>query len=177
MKVWVKHWVSLHTRPVTRKAESPVLLVSIEQGSLGEGQLPVMAKPVLRHYMSNVFIYLMPADQDDNVSKGLIHNWELKLGMPVEEAKQFAENLLKAIELCEKRRQERHKEHAREEDISRNDFLAAEKEKVKCPRCGNSITPKIAQPRMASPFPNRKKPYCPRCGVYLPDSFKQYVKR
>jgi hypothetical protein len=110
MKVWAKHWVSLRTRPFTHRAESPVLLVSIEQGSLGEGQIPVMAKPLFRHYMSNIFIYLMPADQDDKVpKKGLVHNWELKIGLPVEEAKEFAENLLKAIRLCEKRRQERHK--------------------------------------------------------------------
>ncbi|MDH5462494.1 MAG: hypothetical protein OEX09_09785 [Candidatus Bathyarchaeota archaeon] len=120
MKVWVKHWVSLHTRPVTRKAESPVLLVSIEQGSLGEGQLPVMAKPVLRHYMSNVFIYLMPRTEDDNVAhvtpennvptKGLVHNWELKLGMSLEEAKEFVTEFMKAIELCKERREERHKQ-------------------------------------------------------------------
>lgn len=110
MKVWVKHWVSVHTRPFTHRAESPVLLVSIEKGSLGEGQIPVMAKPVFRHYMSNVFIYLMQPSEGDNVpKKGLVHNWELKLGMPVEEAKEFAENLLKAIRLCEKRREERHK--------------------------------------------------------------------
>lgn len=111
MKVWVKHWVSVYTRPFTHRAESPVLLVSIEKGGLGEGQIPVMAKPVFRHYMSNVFIYLMSADQDDNVSKkGLVHNWELKLGMPVEEAKEFVIELLKNIELCEKRREKRHKQ-------------------------------------------------------------------
>lgn len=119
MKVWVKHWVSLYTRPFTHRAESPVLLVSIEKGGLGEGQLPVMAKPMFRHYMSNIFVYLMPASQSDSVvqttpenvpEKGLVHNWELKLGMSLAEAKEFVTEFMKAIELCEERREERHKE-------------------------------------------------------------------
>jgi len=84
------------------------LLLSVEKDALGERQIPVTATPVFRHYMSNIFIYLMPADLEaDIVQKGLVHGWELKVGMSVEEAKQFAAELLKTIALCEERRRER----------------------------------------------------------------------
>jgi uncharacterized protein with PIN domain len=48
--------------------------------------------------------------------------------------------------------------------------------KSECPYCGEKIKPKIAKPRMASPFPNRKTPYCPKCGKYLPKAFLELVE-
>jgi len=109
VKLWSKHWVTLTSRPFTHRVDAPLLLLSVEKGALGEREIPVTAEPVFRHYMSNVFIYLMPAAdlEADIVQKGLVHGWELKVGMSVEEAKQFAAELLKTIDLCEKRRQER----------------------------------------------------------------------
>ena len=117
MKVWARHWVTLRSRPFTHRIDAPLLLLSIEKATLGEGQIPVTAKPQFRHYMSNVFIYFMPPKQDDTATlqqKGLVHDWELKIGMPVEEARQFATELLKTIEFCEKRREERHKQTSEE---------------------------------------------------------------
>lgn len=110
MKLWSKHWLTLRSRRFGARLESPFLLLSIEKGSLGEREIPVVAKPVFRHYMSNVFMYLMPAEADTAPEKGLVHGWELKLGMPLEEAKQVVSELMKVIELCEKRREERHKQ-------------------------------------------------------------------
>lgn len=117
MKLWVKHWLTLKSRRFgSLHQETPFLLLSIDKGALGEREIPVMAKPLFRHYMSNVFMYLMPAnaEEDSRIKKGLVHSWELKIGIPLEEAKQLAAELLKAIELCEKRRKERHKQHDRE---------------------------------------------------------------
>lgn len=123
MKLWVKHWVTLRSRRFgLRLEEAPFLLFSIDKATLGEKEIPVVAKPEFRHWMSNVFMYLMPAtaevdsvlEGDSNsrqrTGKGLVHGWELKLGMPVEEAKQVVNNLMRAIEACEKRREERHKQ-------------------------------------------------------------------
>lgn len=115
MKLWSKHWLSLRSRSFGSRLESPFLLLSVEKGSLGEKEIPVTAKPLFRHYMSNVFMYLMPADAEQaNLKKGLVHGWELKLGMPIEEAKEVATRLNEVIELCEKRRGERHKQQDRE---------------------------------------------------------------
>ena len=118
MKLWSRHWVTLRSRRFgSRHEETPFLLLSIDKGTLGEREIPLLAKPVFRHYMSNIFIYLMPATPKEDCptgQKGLVHGWELKLGMPAEEAKQVANDLLKAIELCEKRREERHKQQNRE---------------------------------------------------------------
>jgi uncharacterized protein with PIN domain len=44
-------------------------------------------------------------------------------------------------------------------------------QKSECPYCGEKIKPKIAKPRMGTPFPNRRMPYCPKCGKYLPKIF------
>lgn len=111
MKLWSKHWLTLKSRYFGPRLESPFLLLSVEESSLGEKQIPVLAKPVFRHYMSNVFMYLMPATAEvDSIEKGLVHGWELKIGMPLEEAKQVVTELMKVVELCEKRRQERHKQ-------------------------------------------------------------------
>ena len=115
MKLWSRHWLTLRSRHFGPRLESPFLLLSIEEGSLGEKAIPVMAKPLFRHYMSNVFMYLMPADSDEQTSKkGLVHGWELKIGLPIEEAKEVVSELMKVIELCEKRREERHKRQDRE---------------------------------------------------------------
>ena len=112
-KLWAKHWVTVNKRPFVsfrKEQESNLLLVSIDEGSIGEREIPVMSQVLLRHYMSNIFVYLMPADTDENqIEKSLVHGWELKIGLPIEEAKEFATELLKTIELCEKRREERHK--------------------------------------------------------------------
>lgn len=43
---------------------------------------------------------------------------------------------------------------------------------MECPNCKRDMIPKIAKPQPFSPFPNRKKPYCPKCGRYLPDMYK-----
>ena len=112
MKLWVKHWLTLRSRRFgSLHQETSFLLLSVDKQTLGEREIPVMAKPLFRHYMSNVFMYLMPATAEmDAIGKGLVHGWELKLGMPVEEAKQVVTEFMKAIELCEKRRQERHKQ-------------------------------------------------------------------
>ena len=113
IKLWAKHWVTLRDRPLIsfrKEQESNILLVSIDESSIGERDIPVMSKLLLRHYMSNVFIYLMPADtKEEQIEKGLVHGWELKIGLPVEEAREFGKELLKTINLCEKRREERHK--------------------------------------------------------------------
>lgn len=117
MKLWSKHWVTLNSRPLSRRSEAevPLLLVSIEKDTLAS-HIPIITKPVFRHYMSNVFMYLMPADADvDSSKRGLVHGWELKLGMPIEEAKELVSQLIEAIELSEKRREERHKQTDREE--------------------------------------------------------------
>lgn len=115
VKLWVRHWVTLTSRPFPRlrETEFPVLLVSVEKHSLGERQVPVMAKPEFRHYMSNIFVYFMRESVD--AEKGLAHNWEIKLGIPLEEAKELAGDFLEAIKLCEKRREERHKKQLCEE--------------------------------------------------------------
>lgn len=110
MKLWCKHWLLLRSRRFGARSESPLMLLSIEESSLGEREIPVAAKPIFRHYMSNVFMYLMPANAEGQVGeKGLVHGWELKLGIPLEEAKEIAADLMKAIKLCEKRRDARHK--------------------------------------------------------------------
>ncbi|NVM23321.1 MAG: hypothetical protein HWN68_16245 [Desulfobacterales bacterium] len=106
MKLWSKHWLTLKSRsfgPLRR--ESPLVLLSIEDGSIGERDIPVRAKPILRHYMSNIFLYLMPAEAEE----GSVHGWELKLGFALDEAKDFLEELSKTIESCEKRMIERHR--------------------------------------------------------------------
>lgn len=110
-KLWAKHWVTLKKRPFVsfrKQQESNLLLVSIDQSSIGEREIPILAKPLLRHYMSNIFVYLMPSDTEEKtMEKGLVHGWELKLGLPIEEAKAFAQELLATIQLCEKRREKR----------------------------------------------------------------------
>lgn len=111
MKLWSKHWLTLKSRSFgPLRKESPLVLLSIEDGSIGERDIPVKPKPILRHYMSNIFLYLMP----EVAEEGSVHGWELKLGFTLDEAKNFIEELLKTIELCEKRREERHKSEASE---------------------------------------------------------------
>lgn len=113
VKLWAKHWVSLKKRPFIsfrKQEETNLLLVSIDQSSIGEREIPILAKPLFRHYMSNIFVYLMPTDTEgETTEKSLVHGWELKIGFPIEEAKNFANELLATIELCEKRRETRHK--------------------------------------------------------------------
>ena len=106
MKLWSRHWLTLKSRRFgPLRKESPLVLLSIEDGSIGERDIPVRAKPVLRHYMSNIFLYLMPEEAEE----GSVHGWELKLGFALDEAKGFLEELSKTIELCEKRREERRR--------------------------------------------------------------------
>lgn len=118
MKLWCKHWVTLSKRPFIsfrKDEESNLMLVSIEKDGIGEREIPIHSKPLLRHYMSNIFIYLMPSDAEENPDKRLVHGWEVKLGFPVEEAKELVTELTETIELCEERREERHKISDREE--------------------------------------------------------------
>ena len=116
VKLWSKHWVTFRSRHISsHRQETPFLALSIEQGTLGEREIPVDTSPEFRHYMSNIFIYLMPPCEevekvgDSYTKKGLVHGWELKLGMPIEEAKSFVKELQAIIEACETRRKERHK--------------------------------------------------------------------
>ena len=112
MKLWSKHWLTLQSRRfgfAPLRQEAPLILLSIEEGSLGERDIPVKAKPILRHYMSNIFLYLMPEETEE----GSVHGWELKLGFTLEEAKTFLEELQETITLCEKRREERHRSFER----------------------------------------------------------------
>ena len=113
MRLWSRHWLTLRSRsfgPLGRK--SPLVLLSIEDGSIGSRDIPVKAKPILRHFMSNIFLYLMP--EGEEAEEGSVHGWELKLGFALDVAKDFLEELSKIIDLCEKRREERHKSEVRE---------------------------------------------------------------
>ena len=115
MKLWARHWLKIQSRKFgSLREEAPLVLLSIEKGAIGEGADPVQCKPVLRPYMSNIFIYFMPEGEDPPGES--VHGWELKLGLPLEEAEEFADKLLATIGKCEKRREERHKEEAGESD-------------------------------------------------------------
>lgn len=108
MKLWSKHWLTLRSRRFgPLREESPLVLLSIEDGSLGERDIPVQPKPILRHYMSNIFLYLMP--EAEEIEERSVHGWELKIGFTLDEAKTFLGELQETITLCEKRREERHK--------------------------------------------------------------------
>ena len=109
MKLWARHWVTFRSRRFgCSREETPLVLLSIEKGSIGERDVPIESKPILRPYMSNVFVYVMPKGEDPRGES--VHGWELKLGMALEEAEEFAKDLLATIEDCKKRREERHKE-------------------------------------------------------------------
>ena len=109
MKLWARNWVTFKSRRVgSSREETPLVLLSIEKGSIGERDIPIEAKPILRHYMSNIFIYLMPKSEDPRGES--VHGWELKLGMALEEAEEFLKELMLTIQKCKLRRGERHKE-------------------------------------------------------------------
>ncbi|MDH5439037.1 MAG: hypothetical protein OEZ48_00055 [Candidatus Bathyarchaeota archaeon] len=109
VKLWARNWVTFHSRRFgSLREETPLVLLSIEKGSIGERDVPIESKPVLRHYMSNIFVYLMPKGEDPRGES--VHGWELKLGMPLEEAEEFSRDLLATIEHCTRRREERHRE-------------------------------------------------------------------
>ena len=113
MKLWARNWVTFHSRRFgSLREETPLVLLSIEKGTIGERDVPIESKPILRPYMSNVFVYLMP--KDNCVATQSVHGWELKLGMSLEEAEEFAKDLIETIEKCKKRREERHKGEERE---------------------------------------------------------------
>ena len=118
MKLWARHWLQIRSRKFgSLREETPLALLSIEKGSIGERDVPIESKPILRHYMSNIFVYLMPKKEDPIGSppnRGSVHGWELKLGMALEEAEEFSTDLLVTIDQCKKRREERHKEEERE---------------------------------------------------------------
>ena len=124
MKLWARHWLQIRSRKFgSLREETPLALLSIEKGSIGERDVPIESRPILRHYMSNVFVYLMPKGEEPGkkwvdqptLSKGeSVHGWELKLGMALEEAEGLAKDLIETIEACKKRREERHKEEERE---------------------------------------------------------------
>ena len=104
MKLWSKHWLLVRSRTFgPLRKESPLVLLSIEDGSIGEREIPVKAKPILRHYMNNIFLYLMPEETESES----VHGWELKIGLPLDEAKALAKDLSHTIALCEKRSEER----------------------------------------------------------------------
>ena len=114
MKLWAKNWITFRSRRFgSLREETPLVLLSIEKGSIGERDIPIEAKPILRHYMSNVFVYLMPKSEDPRGES--VHGWELKLGMALEEAEAFLKDLMLTIQKCKLRRGERHKEQEREE--------------------------------------------------------------
>lgn len=113
MKLWAKHWVTFRSRRFgSLRKESPLVLLSIEEGSIGERDVPIEPKPLFRHYMSNIFVYLMPKGEDPRGES--VHGWELKIGLTLQEAKGLVNKLLDTIEQCEKRRAERHREQDRE---------------------------------------------------------------
>ena len=115
MKLWARHWLKIQSRKFgSLREETPLVLLSIEKGSIGERDIPIESRPIFRHYMSNVFIYFMPEGEDP--PRESVHGWELKLGLPIDEAEKFADELLATIGKCEKRREERHKEQAGEFD-------------------------------------------------------------
>ena len=110
IKLWARHWITFRSRKFgSLREETPFMLLYVEKGSIGERDIPVAAKPLFRHWMSNVFIYLMPEGADQGES---VHGWELKIGLTLEAAQEFVEKLTKTIEDCVRRRDERHKELA-----------------------------------------------------------------
>ena len=111
MKLWARHWVTFRSRRFgSLKKETPLVLLSIEEGSIGERDVPIESKPTFRHYMSNIFIYLMPKGKEPRGES--VHGWELKLGLALPEAEDFTKNLLATIKQCKKRREERHKRNS-----------------------------------------------------------------
>ena len=109
MNLWARHWVTFRSRRFgSLREETPLVLLSMGKGSIGERDIPIESKPIFRHYMTNVFVYLMP--KDDCTAVQSVHGWELKLGMSLEEAEEFAKDLLATIEDCKRRREERRKE-------------------------------------------------------------------
>ena len=128
MKLWARNWITFRSRRFgSLREETPLVLLSVEKGSIGERDVPIEAKPILRHYMSNVFIYLMPKGEVNDSTSTLkyseslsnptgesVHGWELKLGMSLEEAEEFLKELMLTIQKCKLRRGERHKKQDRE---------------------------------------------------------------
>lgn len=114
VRLWVKHWLIIRSRKFgSFREETPLALISVEKASLGERDLPVEPELRLRHWMSNLFIYLMPegAEQEDSV-----HGWEVKIGLTLEAAQELVEGLTKTIQECLRRKEERRKQREKEEE-------------------------------------------------------------
>lgn len=104
MNLWSRHWLKIdpHIYP-------GVTVLAIREGSTYR-QEGIPTTPIVRPYLNNIFIYLMPPETPTEKLGRQISGWELKLGMPLNEAKAFCASLQEAIELAEERQKQRLKE-------------------------------------------------------------------